>query len=96
MSDIERKPWMRLEKQAMPVKVSDGYARNYLIPKKLAIEAELSKISKVLEHEKKNILQRAEKDRKVAGSAGAKIFRCNLHNRETHRRTGQIIWVDHD
>jgi len=47
------------------VKVTDGYARNLLIPKGLATEANERNI-KTFEHEKKNILQRAEKDQKAA------------------------------
>ena len=61
-----------LGKAGDAVKVSDGYARNYLIPKKLAIEANVKNL-KVLEHEKKNILQRAEKDRKVAEALAQKF-----------------------
>jgi large subunit ribosomal protein L9 len=54
------------------VKVSDGYARNLLIPKGLAIEANEKNI-KTFEHEKKNILQRAEKEQKAAQDQAAKL-----------------------
>lgn len=47
------------------IKVTDGYARNYLIPKGLAIEASVKNV-KVLEHEKRGVAQRAEKARKKA------------------------------
>ena len=47
------------------VKVNDGYARNLLIPKGLAIEANEKNI-KTFEHEKKNIMLRAEKEQKAA------------------------------
>ncbi len=47
------------------IKVHDGYARNYLIPKSLAIEANERNI-KAFEHEKRNILQKAEKEHKNA------------------------------
>jgi large subunit ribosomal protein L9 len=47
------------------VKVNDGYARNYLIPKGLAIEADEKNI-KLFEHEKNNILKKAAKEHKSA------------------------------
>jgi large subunit ribosomal protein L9 len=47
------------------IKVSDGYARNYLIPKGLAAEASSTNIQ-TLDHEKKAIARKAEKERKIA------------------------------
>lgn len=47
------------------IKVSDGHARNYLIPKGLAIEANVKNVN-TLEHEKIQISQLAEKKRKKA------------------------------
>jgi len=47
------------------VKVNDGYARNLLIPKGLAIEANEKNI-KTLEYDKKHILQKAAKEHKTA------------------------------
>jgi len=47
------------------LKVADGYARNYLIPKKLAIEAN-NKSVKALEQEQKHILLRADREKKKA------------------------------
>ena len=61
-----------LGKAGDAVKVSDGYARNYLIPKGLAIEANVKNL-KVLEHERKNILQKAEKARKDAEALAEKF-----------------------
>jgi len=54
------------------VKVSDGYARNFLIPKGLALEAS-NKNMKVLAHEKKTIEQKAEKERKNAEELRGKL-----------------------
>jgi large subunit ribosomal protein L9 len=42
------------------VEVSDGFARNYLVPKKLAVEANMKNI-KSIEHEKKVIQEKAKK-----------------------------------
>ena len=47
------------------LKVADGYARNFLIPRGVAIEAS-SKSVKTLEQEKKHILQKVEREKKKA------------------------------
>lgn len=47
------------------VKVSDGYGRNYLIPKGLAMEATTKNV-KVLQHKKNIILQKNAKETKKA------------------------------
>ncbi|HUN55176.1 MAG TPA: 50S ribosomal protein L9 [Smithella sp.] len=54
-----------LGKAGSLVKVNDGYARNFLIPRGLAAEADEKNI-KVFEHEKRNILRKAEKEHKSA------------------------------
>jgi len=59
------------------IKVHDGYARNMLIPKGLAIEANEKNI-KALEHEKRNILQKAEKEQKAAQELAGKLATVTL------------------
>jgi len=59
------------------IKVHDGYARNLLIPKGWAIEAN-EKNLKNFEHEKKNILQRAEKEHKTAQELAASLAKVTL------------------
>lgn len=54
-----------LGKAGSLVKVNDGYARNFLIPKGLAIEADEKNI-RLFEHEKNNILKKAAKEHKNA------------------------------
>jgi len=54
------------------VKVADGYARNFLIPKGLAAEAS-SRNLKTFEHEKQRIMQQAEKIQKLAEEMAAKL-----------------------
>jgi large subunit ribosomal protein L9 len=49
------------------LKVADGYARNFLIPRGLAIEASNKNI-KTLEHEKRLIAQKREREKKKAES----------------------------
>lgn len=47
------------------VRVADGYARNFLIPKGLAMEASVKHVA-ILEHEKREIAKQGEKERKKA------------------------------
>jgi large subunit ribosomal protein L9 len=54
------------------LKVADGYARNYLIPKGFAAEADTRNI-KAYEHEKKRIMVQAEKDRKKAEDMATRL-----------------------
>ena len=54
------------------VKVADGYARNFLIPKGLAAEANIRNL-KVFEHEKHRILQQAEKIQKQAEDTAVRL-----------------------
>jgi large subunit ribosomal protein L9 len=54
-----------LGKAGTIVKVSDGYGRNFLIPKGMAIEASEKNI-KVFEHEKKGFMEKLAKQNKDA------------------------------
>jgi len=54
------------------VKVADGYARNFLIPQKLAMEANARNL-KTFEHEKQRILKQAEKIQKESEETAAKL-----------------------
>ena len=54
------------------VKVADGYARNFLIPKGLASEANSGNL-KAFEHEKQRILLHAEKIQKQAEETSARL-----------------------
>lgn len=47
------------------IKVADGYARNFLIPKGLAVEAS-GKNVRMLEHDREMVSRQAEKERKRA------------------------------
>jgi len=64
------------------VKVADGYARNFLIPKDLASEANERNI-KAFEHEKKRILLQAEKIQKLAEEKAARLgaVSCRISRR---------------
>ena len=62
----------KLGKAGDIVKVKDGYARNYLIPKGLAILAN-QKTIKALENQRKIILAKAERERKKLESLAEKL-----------------------
>ena len=59
------------------IKVHDGYARNYLIPKGLASEADEKNI-KTFEHEKRNILRKAQKEHKSAEDFASALANVTL------------------
>ena len=61
-----------LGKAGDTVKVSDGYARNYLVPQGLAIEANTRNL-KTMEHDKQHILQVAAKEHKKAADMVEKL-----------------------
>jgi len=59
------------------VKVNDGHARNLLIPKGLAVEADDKNI-KAFELTKKNILQKAQKEKANAQDLAARLAEVTL------------------
>ena len=71
-----------LGKAGDTVKVSDGYARNYLVPQGLAIEANTRNL-KTMEHDKQHILQVAAKERKKAEDIAQKLagITCTIARR---------------
>jgi large subunit ribosomal protein L9 len=54
------------------VEVANGYGRNYLIPKNLAVEANINNLKKV-EHEKNAIIHKAKKAKKHAEEFAGKL-----------------------
>ena len=59
------------------VNVADGYARNYLIPKSLAVEANVKSI-KTLDHEKRKIEEHVKKIRGAAQTLSERISALTL------------------
>lgn len=86
-----------LGKAGDTLKVSNGYARNFLIPRGLAIEAS-SKSMKTLEQEKKHILQRVEREKKRAELLVEKIngVTCTISRRvgEQDKLFGSVTTKD--
>jgi large subunit ribosomal protein L9 len=59
------------------VDVADGYARNYLIPRRLALGASPAN-ARVFENEKKALAKKREKERQEAVALGAKLALLSL------------------
>jgi large subunit ribosomal protein L9 len=57
--------------------VADGYARNYLLPRNLAVEASTKNV-KQFEHDKKQILSKAEKIKKSSDDLAVKLSAIKL------------------
>ncbi|MGC9140987.1 MAG: 50S ribosomal protein L9 [Caldimicrobium sp.] len=72
MQVILKKDIPKLGKAGDIVKVKDGFARNYLLPKGLAILANQKNL-KALEKERKIILAKAERERKKIQSLAEKL-----------------------
>ncbi len=77
MEVILRTDVPKLGKAGDVVKVKDGFARNYLLPKGLAIPAN-QKTIKALENQRKIILAKAERERKKAQSLAEKLTGLTL------------------
>lgn len=72
------------------VKVSDGYGRNYLIPKKKALLA-TEKSLKVVEHQKRQVQQRLEKGKKDAEKLGQEIEKLSCTFTRTVGESGKLF-----
>ena len=72
LEDVEK-----LGKMGDVVKVADGYARNYLIPKKLAVKADPKRV-KQFEHQKRMVQRKIEKKKKALESVAEKLSKVKL------------------
>lgn len=79
------------------VNVADGYARNFLIPKKLAVEANIKNV-RALDHEKKKIEEKVKKIKSSAEQLSEKIssLAITLHAKagEEEKLFGSITTMD--
>ena len=86
-----------LGKMGEVVNVTDGYGRNYLIPKKFAVEANIKNIS-AMEHEKRKIEEKAKKIKISAQGLSDRIsaLSLTLHAKagEEERLFGSITTMD--
>src|SRR5262249_56649272 len=72
------------------VRVRPGYARNYLLPRGLAIEASRKNL-RVLEHQKRVIGAKAERDRKTAEAQATQVEGLELHVRARAGGEGRVF-----
>ena len=77
MKVILREDVEKLGKAGDVVKVADGYGRNFLIPRKIAVPADVRNL-KNLEHEKRSIEARVKKAQKNAESLSSKLSSVSL------------------
>ena len=77
MKVILREDVEKLGKAGEIVKVADGYGRNFLIPRKLAVPADVRNV-RTLEHDKRVIEARAKKARKSAESLAERVAAVSL------------------
>ncbi len=81
------------------VKVADGYARNYLIPRKLAVKADPKRV-KEFEHKKRMVQRKVEKKKKALQSVAEKlkgvklVFKRKLVEGEEGKIYGSVSAVD--
>jgi large subunit ribosomal protein L9 len=77
MKIILREDVEKLGKAGEIVKVKDGYGRNYLIPRQLAVLANVRNM-KALDHDRRTIETRAKKTRKTAEATAATLSAVSL------------------
>ncbi len=77
MNVVLKEDFPKLGKMGDVVRVKDGYARNYLLPRGLVVVAN-NKNMKTLEHEKRVIADRRERVVKEAQAVGDKIAALSL------------------
>lgn len=72
------------------VKVADGYARNYLVPRGLAVEASTKNI-KSIEHEKRIIQEKAKKIKSSAQDLSDRISKLTLVMKANAGEEGKLF-----
>ncbi len=77
MKIILREDVEKLGKAGEVVKVKDGYGRNYLIPRQLAVLANVRNM-KALDHDRRTIETRAKKTQKAAEATSATLSAVSL------------------
>jgi large subunit ribosomal protein L9 len=86
-----------LGKMGDVVNVADGYARNFLIPKKLGVEANVKNI-RALDHEKRKIEEKAKRIRHdaqgLAERLGSLTLTLSAKAGEEERLFGSITTMD--
>ncbi len=78
-----------LGKKGQLVDVSDGYARNFLLPKKLAVEANAANMSELKNAETKKRIQE-EKELAAAKETAAKLEGCMVKIQRASGEDGKL------
>lgn len=90
MKVILKEDIRHLGKIGQVVDVADGYARNYLLPKGLAIEANIKNI-KSIEHERKLLQEKAKKLKDTAIDIASKISGTTLSIKAKAGEDGKLF-----
>jgi large subunit ribosomal protein L9 len=90
MKVILRDDVKNVGKMGQVIDVADGYARNYLVPRGLAIEANTKNI-KSLEHEKRIIGEKAKKIKNSAQDLANKISTITLTIKANAGEEGKLF-----
>lgn len=85
MKVILREDMEKLGKAGDVIKVADGFGRNYLIPKQLAVLANVRNL-KSLDHDKRVIDARTKKSRKTAESLASRLQAVSI---TIHAKAGE-------
>ena len=93
MEVILREDIEKLGNRGEVVKVAAGYARNFLLPKKLAVAATESN-KKIVEQERQAALRREAVERGQAEELG-KLMAGRARQRSEGRRTGSAVRLRH-
>lgn len=82
-----------LGKKGQTVEVSDGYARNYILPKKLGVEANASNINDLKlrkAHEDKMAKEQLEKAQELAGRIGELSIEVSIKSGKGGKTFGSV------
>lgn len=90
MKVILKEDIKNLGKTGDVVNVSDGYAKNFLIPKKIVVEANTKNI-KSIEHEKRKIQEHTRKVRGIANEMAGKISATTIILEATAGEEGKLF-----
>lgn len=90
MKVILKEDIKKLGKMGQIVDVADGYARNYLVPRGLAIEANTKNIRSI-EHEKKILQEKAKKLKDSAHDLASRISTMTLSVKAKSGEEGKLF-----
>ena len=87
---ILKEPVDHLGSRGDVVKVADGFARNYLLPRKLALQVTAGN-QRQIDAEKKRAAAREAQDRSVAEAIASRLGQTEVRRRPPRRREGRAL-----